>query len=365
MLTCIKNTDKNNDAKECYDQNRLFNFEDKTYIKNLCNKFYGEVGEEKCEGRGHFCNMCCNHFIGVKHEEKLEECKKKCDDAVRFQTQWRGREVDLNGKEKPKIEPYHNPLNWRGKNVNPNLEGKDLKDHDDKISPAIPLLNVSGNIVDASTGQALPNEKFEILLINKTDRGENPHKANIDGSRFFFEGVKASKYKLTAKDEANRWIPFEIAEADINNDSTRDPNLLNVALSPVMNDDYSNVVLTWGEKAKDLDAILQMEKEIVTSQNKKSSDGLAEFTSENHKDGRGPETIKYKNGNKGSIHYYVENKSNEVEFKDSGAVVRVYTKDKLVHTLTAPKEGNGKYWHVFSTNKNLTPVNKYVDKINY
>lgn len=57
---------------------------DNEYITTVCNKNYKNKESErmKCQKKKYFCSMCCSSHIGLKHEDKLFQCKEKCTELV-------------------------------------------------------------------------------------------------------------------------------------------------------------------------------------------------------------------------------------------------------------------------------------------
>lgn len=82
MLNCIKNENKDLEPEMCTVELEKNTFANKEFIKGVCFKFYGEVGQKKCEEKGKFCDMCCKHYIGMKFMEKQEKCRQECHDII-------------------------------------------------------------------------------------------------------------------------------------------------------------------------------------------------------------------------------------------------------------------------------------------
>jgi len=62
---------------ECLD-NRLEGFKDIKYVKEVCQKMFGEDLCEVCEQKDNFCQKCCGHRIGQQYINKLAKCKVQC-----------------------------------------------------------------------------------------------------------------------------------------------------------------------------------------------------------------------------------------------------------------------------------------------
>ena len=82
MLNCIKNEEKNNEPIECVNNPNLVGFKKTDSVKLICYQFYGEANGPKCSEKKHFCHMCCNHYIGIKHVKEQKECFDKCEAGI-------------------------------------------------------------------------------------------------------------------------------------------------------------------------------------------------------------------------------------------------------------------------------------------
>ena len=77
----LMNQNKFTDYSDCTSP-KLFNFSNKSYVKEICFRYYGEAGEKTCEDKKSFCTQCCNHHVGIKFMSELFKCKKICSNVI-------------------------------------------------------------------------------------------------------------------------------------------------------------------------------------------------------------------------------------------------------------------------------------------
>lgn len=139
-------------------------------------------------------------------------------------------------------------------------------------------------------------------------------------------------------------------------------------VSSVMDRNRMRIVLTWGQKPRDLDAHLQCnvagENSHIYYQNKSFcyKDVLFSTLDIDDVNGYGPETITFRNDITGDYQFYVHNYSAESELAGCGAMVRVYLDGMAspAYTFHVPA-GDGNYWTVFTYNTSthrLQPINE-------
>ena len=136
-------------------------------------------------------------------------------------------------------------------------------------------------------------------------------------------------------------------------------------VSPVMLNEYFRIVLDWGEKPADLD--LHFEKDgayHISWRNMHSAADGSVILDRDALNGFGPETVTVRKAENQSVYsvYIVNytNFSNEGSraLSESGAVVKVYSQDRLLHVFTVPQDVVGNRWTVFRIiGGNITPVN--------
>lgn len=356
LIKCMKDTDKDLDPYTCYDRKLVAGFEDKEAIKGLCVKYFGEVGEEKCQEKPHFCGMCCGHFVGIKHMDKLKSCKDKCTKMIDVRIKWRDHNVQqkYNGIY-PKVQPW--PLiNIRGKVIDPN---------NGRVSPAIvpkgsvpKLYNIAGKIHDSNGASVISNISiFKVTMKLKADDKAKEKVAKHVGNKFMFTDMGEGEYiiKVTGTGYADYNSIIEVTS--INYDS---PNLFNIVVSKPLKPGQFRVVLTWKAKPKNLASKLFKNKEEITSKRRKSTDGMATFDTDDTS-GYGPQIISFTTKSTDVFKYQIKNLSGEVDITKGKGEVRLYHADDDVIIYSMPDSGIGKVWHVFDIKKNsVSEVNKII-----
>jgi len=140
------------------------------------------------------------------------------------------------------------------------------------------------------------------------------------------------------------------------------------SISPGTDKDY-RIVLEWTDKPDDLD--IHFEKKggtgayhISYGNMKKAEDGNAVLDRDS-RDGNGPETITIgKIDSRATYTCYVQDYSNRnspasTQMATKGAVIRVYSQNRLLRTFRIPDKAPGVVWDVFKIEKGtLVEVNK-------
>lgn len=142
-----------------------------------------------------------------------------------------------------------------------------------------------------------------------------------------------------------------------------------ILMTPQLADNEMRIVLDWGAYPQDEDSHLFMPSgEQICYYSKEVYGGYLDV---DDVDGYGPETITLTNLENGVYKYYVADythcSTNEVKstaLSESGATVRVYTRNGLEKTFYVPKNQKGVIWEVFSIrNKKIVPIQRYYDSI--
>ena len=127
-----------------------------------------------------------------------------------------------------------------------------------------------------------------------------------------------------------------------------------IPVSPVMRGDYLRIVLTWGDRPKDLDLHLVKEGAYHISFWHMRNAGDGSVTLDHDvRSGFGPETITIMETDLRAVYsLYVHDwtngsKPNSTELSRSGATVRVYGRNGLLHTFRVPKNRPMVKWDVF------------------
>ena len=79
MIKILNTQKKLTNYNECLSSN----ISSDEYINKVCQKNFNKDSERvKCQKKKSFCLMCCSSHIGLKHEEKLFQCKEKCTELI-------------------------------------------------------------------------------------------------------------------------------------------------------------------------------------------------------------------------------------------------------------------------------------------
>jgi hypothetical protein len=127
-----------------------------------------------------------------------------------------------------------------------------------------------------------------------------------------------------------------------------------ISISPEMAMEHLRIVLDWGRSPKDLDAhfIKQGAYHISYRNMKSTDDGVARLDRDDT-NGFGPETITVKTVETDADYsFHVHDFSNRLndnskKLSKSGAVLKVYYNNSLMHQCTVPKDVVGNIWEVF------------------
>ena len=80
MIKILNTQKKLTNFNECISSNIS---SDNEYMNKVCHKNYNKENERvECQKKKYFCLMCCSSHIGLKHEEKLFQCKEKCTELI-------------------------------------------------------------------------------------------------------------------------------------------------------------------------------------------------------------------------------------------------------------------------------------------
>lgn len=81
VMKVLRSQNKLTPYGECTD-NRILDFTNKEYIKEVCFHLYGESKEAKCKLKINFCGMCCDYHVGSKFFEKKKSCNMQCTNLI-------------------------------------------------------------------------------------------------------------------------------------------------------------------------------------------------------------------------------------------------------------------------------------------
>jgi hypothetical protein len=140
------------------------------------------------------------------------------------------------------------------------------------------------------------------------------------------------------------------------------------SVSPGFSNRDFRIVLDWGEKPADLD--LHFVKTggsrnyHISYNDSKSADDGNTVLDRDDRAGYGPETITIGKIEPNAVYtcyvhdYTNRNTASSTEMAKNGAVVRVYSMNRLVNTFRIPADGKGAKWNVFKIEKGaVIPVN--------
>ncbi len=228
-------------------------------------------------------------------------------------------------------------------------------------------VGVSGIVTDALKGTAVANAS--VKLRKGWNNTTGAYIKNIFGEERISRTDNTGKFAMatqlgcyTAEIVKEGYITeyYNIVAGDVGEKAALTQNAM--VLVPVLPDDEYRIVLTWGDKPKDLDAHLtyyvnDVKKFHIQCSNRWCVlDGLGEVTLDrDDMNGYGPETItiSFKNSvlATGYFKYSVYNcSSSSGTLAASGATVRVYKGNLLWEKLHVPFDGSGTVWHVFDLN---------------
>jgi hypothetical protein len=130
------------------------------------------------------------------------------------------------------------------------------------------------------------------------------------------------------------------------------------SVSPGIDGNSFRFVLDWGERPADLDLHLEKRGDYhISYGNMRSSADGSVTLDRDDRDGYGPETITLNQAEgRGVYDLYVVDYSNRnspdsTVFSRSGAVLRVYRENRLIHTFPVPA-GAGVRWNIFRIERN-------------
>ncbi len=109
------------------------------------------------------------------------------------------------------------------------------------------------------------------------------------------------------------------------------------------------IVLSWGDDPRDLDLHLRWNDENIYFSNKTSKDRTADLDVD-VTTGRGPETITIRKMNAFVYYLFVHNYSQgeKGRLSRSGAKVRLFEAEGLIHEIAAPADQIGHFWYAMN-----------------
>ncbi|MEB1808188.1 MAG: InlB B-repeat-containing protein [Bacillaceae bacterium] len=221
-----------------------------------------------------------------------------------------------------------------------------------KIVKAVFVENgtVKGTIRNARTGNPASEVIVKIrkgenvetgsVLANTTTNNEGSYELQLPPGTYTME-LSSDRYN-------KKYETFQVRASEM--------TIHNTTLLP-KSEEISNfsVVLTWGERPRDLDAHLTGPRANgdgrfhVFYGNRSYTEGGVTYAEldVDETGGNGVETITSFREINGIYRYSVHNFSNEMPLAGSGAKVELYKEGNLIRTFRAPAGGSERYWHVF------------------
>jgi len=145
----------------------------------------------------------------------------------------------------------------------------------------------------------------------------------------------------------------------------------NGAVTPVIKEDQTRIVLTWGDSPQDLDSHLVGTLPDSTGFHTYYSKKETYFEGKKYaalelddSNGYGPETTTIYKETDGTYTFYVHNysarsKTSDKSLSNSGAQVKVYREGSLIATFSVPVNQEGNLWTVFSMKDGIIkPINR-------
>lgn len=223
--------------------------------------------------------------------------------------------------------------------------------------------NISGQILNAVTGQSVAGVKIEVRKGLNNDSGTPEAVVTSDANGIYMYKGEAGYYTFTAKKEgfSNKTFSESIAGA-----SSRE--LSDVAISPRLQSDQIRVVLRWSDHPSDLDSHMLGPSasgdlaHVYFDAPRSVGDTTSLILDVDDTDGEGPETITLTKASSGEYVYYVHDYSNQSsknsnQLANSMATVEVYVGNAPAKVFNVPNV-QGTLWKVFTFDgTTVKPVN--------
>jgi putative cell wall-binding protein len=242
-------------------------------------------------------------------------------------------------------------------------------------APTIPLTNladkgtgtISGQIQDAVTGQILPGATIQIRKGYQAKTGDIVASVTTDQKgKYTISNFPSGLY--TAEVIKDGYIPYTFNIRCVKGWSIGNQN---GALSPLLGEGKTRMVLTWGNQPDDLDAHLtgpgvgeeRFHLFWDTKEYYEDNQLIASLNGADARNAFGPETITIHQQKPGIYRFSVFNYSYRLHegstaLANSDAKVDLYKGNMHVQTYYVPTTASGKLWTVFEINGNtITPVN--------
>ncbi|MBN1561427.1 VWA domain-containing protein, partial [candidate division KSB1 bacterium] len=225
---------------------------------------------------------------------------------------------------------------------------------------------VEGRVTDATTGVAIANATISIAGKSTT--------TDSDG-RYVLEGIPTNVLSANFSGEPRSGVaPLTVTFTDLSSTTWQiltasadgyfeyestitlapgETSTVNISLSPIITDSELRIVLNWGDTPRDLDVHLLVPSvdgsvpyQVYYSSKGRTDSYPYAMLDIDKRNGFGPETITIKQFVAGRYVCFVHNYSREQPITVSNAVVQIYGRTGLLHTVNAPLSGDGAYWYI-------------------
>lgn len=241
------------------------------------------------------------------------------------------------------------------------------------------LGQATGKVVNAMTGEGIANAVIKLRIGWKKLDGDIIVTAQTDQSGRYQVNTSIGNYTLIVEQEGYITNTKNIV---ILSESLTDQNITKNPVSEEIEPANLRIVLTWGERPKDLDSHLLgptidgNDYFHVYFANKRYIENFEKIADLDIDDTffYGPETTSlYQKNPSGTYSFYVHDYSNRanresMELSQSEAIVEVYLDGSFYKAYPVPSGQTGVNWHVFdydAATNTIKDINKFVEEIAY
>ena len=210
---------------------------------------------------------------------------------------------------------------------------------------------VKGNIVNAISGDNMPNLSIKIRNGMNNYNGELLQTVNTDPSGNFITGeLKNGVYtgEISGEGIIKAYFSF-VCIGEFNDVGT-------ITVTPLLNEGEMRIVLSWGENPRDLDSHLSGEGQHIYFGNKT---GIGVKLDHDDTNSYGPETITINTREipDGTYSYRVHHFAGTGNISTSEAKVEVYMENKLIKEYYPPNDMTQGNWNILTLNISNGKIN--------